>query len=366
MTKRRRDGGTKGLRDEGKVVKAKDLKKALLKGVIVFTTLLLLTPYTYSRKPEVVKIWDQADHNAFTDLIRFKSAFYCTFREGKSHVPKDTTQNGKIRILKSADGKKWESVVLLENSRFDLRDSKLSITPDGRLMVLIGGSHYMNGILLDMMPHVSFSPDGSDFSEPVAVSIESSVRSGFDWIWRVTWKGNTGYGVVYQANLPDPGSRIRLLSTADGITYRQVAEFNISPLPNEATIRFDNDDNMMILLRREAGANGMLGISRQPYTDWSWKELGYRLGGPDFLILNTGKLCIGTRLYKPSAASTVIYITGMEGDIEKMIELPSGGDTSYPGLLIFKKRLWFSYYSSHEGKTSIYLAKIKVRDLLKG
>lgn len=366
MTKRLRDGGMKGLRDEGKVVKAKDLKKALLKGVIVFTTLLLLTPYTYSRKPEVVKIWDQADHNAFTDLIRFKSAFYCTFREGKSHVPKDTTQNGKIRILKSADGKKWESVVLLENRRFDLRDSKLSITPDGRLMVLIGGSHYVNGVLLDMMPHVSFSLDGSDFSEPVAASIESSVRSGFDWIWRVTWKGNTGYGVVYQANLPDPGSRIRLLSTADGITYRQVAEFNISPLPNEATIRFDNDDNMMILLRREAGANGMLGISRQPYTDWSWKELGYRLGGPDFLILNTGKLCIGTRLYKPSAASTVIYITGMEGDIEKMIELPSGGDTSYPGLLIFKKRLWFSYYSSHEGKTSIYLAKIKVRDLLKG
>lgn len=347
------------------MVKAKHLKRTLLKEGIIITALLLLTPYTYSRKPEVVMIWDQADHNAFTDLIRFKSAFYCTFREGKSHVPNDTTQNGKIRILKSADGKKWESVVLLENSRFDLRDSKLSITPDNRLMVLIGGSHYVNGKLLDMMPHVSFSPDGSDFSEPVPVSIESGVRSNFDWIWRITWKENTGYGVVYQANMPDNGSRIRLLSTTDGLTYRQVAEFNIGSLPNEATVRFDNDDNMLILLRREAGANGMLGTSTVPYTEWSWKELGYRLGGPDFLVLDNGKLCIGTRLYKPSAASTVIYITGREGDIERMIELPSGGDTSYPGLLIFKNRLWFSYYSSHEGKTSIYLAKIRVRDLQK-
>lgn len=35
---------------------------------------------------EVTKIWDQGPHNAFTDLIRFKDAFYCTFREGTTHV----------------------------------------------------------------------------------------------------------------------------------------------------------------------------------------------------------------------------------------------------------------------------------------
>jgi hypothetical protein len=29
-----------------------------------------------------VKIWDKGRHNAFTDLIRFKGKFYCTFREG--------------------------------------------------------------------------------------------------------------------------------------------------------------------------------------------------------------------------------------------------------------------------------------------
>ena len=51
-----------------------------------------------------------------------------------------------------------------------------------------------------------------------------------------------------------------------------------------------------------------------------------------------------------------------------MLTLPGGGDCSYPGMIWHDYRgmvwhddlLWMSYYSSHEGKTSIYLAKIKI------
>ena len=48
-----------------------------------------------------------------------------------------------------------------------------------------------------------------------------------------------------------------------------------------------------------------------------------------------------------------------DGDYEPVLTFPSGGDTSYPGLVWHDGLLWMSYYSSHEGKTSIYLAKIK-------
>ena len=44
-------------------------------------------------------------------------------------------------------------------------------------------------------------------------------------------------------------------------------------------------------------------------------------------------------------------------------KLPSGGDSSYAGLVFYDGLLWISYYSSHEGSTSIYLAKIRVGDL---
>ena len=36
---------------------------------------------------EVRKIWDQGNHNAFTDLIRFRDRWWCCFREGAGHVP---------------------------------------------------------------------------------------------------------------------------------------------------------------------------------------------------------------------------------------------------------------------------------------
>ena len=49
-----------------------------------------------------------------------------------------------------------------------------------------------------------------------------------------------------------------------------------------------------------------------------------------------------------------------DGEYEPILTFTSGGDTSYPGLVWHDDRLWMSYYSSHEGKTSIYLAQIKM------
>ncbi|MCF6285976.1 MAG: exo-alpha-sialidase, partial [Candidatus Hydrogenedentes bacterium] len=45
-----------------------------------------------------------------------------------------------------------------------------------------------------------------------------------------------------------------------------------------------------------------------------------------------------------------------------VLTLPSGGDTSYPGFVWHDDVLWMTYYSSHEEKTSIYLAKIGFKD----
>src|SRR5262245_47383011 len=84
---------------------------------------------------EVKKIWDQGQHNAFTDLMRFNDRWICTFREGEKHA----SGAGKVRVLTSTDGAKWESAALLEAAGVDLRDPKLSLAPDGRLMI-VGGA----------------------------------------------------------------------------------------------------------------------------------------------------------------------------------------------------------------------------------
>src|SRR4051812_21563475 len=74
----------------------------------------------------VRKIWDAGAHNAFTDLIRFNGKWFCTFRESEAHVGGD----GNIRVITSTNGEQWESAALLSEAGVDLRDPKLSITPD--------------------------------------------------------------------------------------------------------------------------------------------------------------------------------------------------------------------------------------------
>src|SRR5690606_6273887 len=109
------------------------------------------------------------EYSAFTDLIRFNGHFYCSFRIGTGHVG---GEDGKIRILRSKDGQKWKTVALMEKEGIDLRDPKLSVTPDGRIMVIIGGSVYDGKELLDRIPHVSFSnKKGKKFSAPMAVDV---------------------------------------------------------------------------------------------------------------------------------------------------------------------------------------------------
>jgi hypothetical protein len=76
--------------------------------------------------------------------------------------------------------------------------------------------------------------------------------------------------------------------------------------------------------------------------------------------LKDGRLVAGVRLYDGGARMSVMSVDAEAGKLTELLKLPSGGDTSYPGLVWHEGILWVSYYSSHEGKTSVYLAKIKV------
>ena len=323
-----------------------------------FSTITLAqneVPYT------VTKIWDSAPHNAFTDLIEFKGRFYCAFREGTGHIPeKDGSGDGEIRILVSDDGVTWKSSALLTKKGFDLRDAKLSVTPKGRLMVLMGGSIYDKGVMKSRAPQVSFSDKkGEKFSDPQPLVIDSDIRSDMDWLWRVTWYQKTGYGVIYQAK----GSEwpVYLVKTTDGIHYQSVTKLEVTGKPNEATVDISQSGEMRIIMRREQNGdnNGWLGNSSAPYKDWKWTDLGIRLGGPHIITLPNGKTLIGSRTYETGANRTSLYGLDRQGKAILLLTFPSEGDTSYPGFVVKGDELWVSYYSGDEGRASIYLAKVK-------
>lgn len=294
----------------------------------------------------VQKIWEAAPHNAFTDLARFGEKWFCTFREGDGHVGGD----GKIRVLVSADGERWESAALLTEEGIDLRDPKLSTTPDGRLMLTLGGSVYRGGkTLLGRQPRVAFSKDGREWSAPQRVLAEG------DWLWRVTWHDGAAYGVSYTT---DGGWQVTLYRSTDGLAWEKVAPLTVPDHPNETTLRFQPDGQMLALVRREAGdKQGWLGRAAPPYRDWSWQPIGRFIGGPNFIILPDGRLLASGRDLTSAGPRTVLgpLIDGA-WRIEKT--LPSGGDNSYPGMVWHEGKLWLSYYSSHEGKSAIYLTEL--------
>ena len=336
----------------------------LLVGLFIAAPLCGFAQEAQDNGVEVHKIWDAAPHNAFTDLIRWKGRFYCTFRESTHHVPTKRTEDGKIRVIASDDGKTWESVALLSKEMVDLRDSKLSITPDGRLMAIMGGSYYTfdgKRKRVRMAPQVAFMSDPEKGFGPVtAVEIDPNVQSENDWLWRVTWKDGVGYGVLYQPDYTKKDNGLHLLKTTDGVRYDLVKTLNRTGRVGETTVRFDPDGQIRLFVRSESGdRSGYLGRAKAPYTgDCTWKKIDIHLGGPDAILLPNGTWILGTRYYGPKVMRTVLARIDDQGHTERMVEFPSGGDTSYPGMLIHDGKLWVSYYSSHEGKTSIYLAVV--------
>lgn len=297
---------------------------------------------------DVRRIWDAAPHNAFTDLIRHRDRWYCVFREGQAHVSPD----GALRVLTSRDGDTWTSASLVTSDTADLRDAKITVAPGGRLMLSGAGALHPPATARHQS-YVWFSDDGAEWSDAVAIGDPDF------WIWRVVWHKETAYGIGYATTDPQ---RIRLYRSRDGRTFDVlVPELLNEGYPNETSLIFLADDTCLCLLRRDGTPNAaLLGRAHPPYTDWTWDSLELRIGGPHFIPLPDGRIVAAGRHYPGGATTRLWWLgTGMPA-LREIATLPSGGDTSYPGLVYHDGLLWVSYYSTHEGKTSIYLARVKL------
>ena len=313
-------------------------------------------PVRAERYPVLVsvqKIWDAAPHNAFTDLIRFQERWWCTFREATEHG----ADEGEVRIIVSDDAESWASAGLLSEAGIDLRDPKLSLMPDGRLMCMMGGVAWSNDTAVARAPRVSFSTDGYAWTVPETVLGDDPDMD--HWLWRVTWKDGTAWSMSKLGEGTNP-RRIMLYSSTNGLDW----EFITEPiLPDnaengsETTLRFLPDDTMVALTRPE-----WIGTSPPPYTNWAWTRLDDIMGGPNFIQLpQDGSLWASARRYSTPKVTVLARMTTTS--YTPVLTLPSGGDNSYPGMVWHDGLLWISYYSSHEGTgADIYLARIEMRE----
>ena len=326
-------------------------------------------------------IWNESPYNSFGDLIWFHNQWFCSIREAQSHAGRRGEEaDGKIRVISSSDGQSWSSSALIEESGTDLRDPHLSITADGRLMIVAGGSKYPDGVFQTRRPRVAFSKDGRQWTAPKPI-----LQDG-DWLWRVTWHGGKAYGVSKYGSAgmesPDNPRRQNLVVSSDGLHWSVIAELKV-PGGDETTVRFLRDNRMVALMRCEVPDNwqgsgnagtgtltgepdnhAVIGVSSPPYKTWEWKKTKYSVGGPNFIVLPDGRMIAGGRFFQNNDAKSPKMAGGFMSldSYQPELILPSSGDSSYPGFVYQDGVLWTSYYSSPEaGKTAMYLAKIRVQ-----
>ena len=71
-------------------------------------------------------------------------------------------------------------------------------------------------------------------------------------------------------------------------------------------------------------------------------------------------------MHQDGAHTALCHLDMAEHKMTKLLKLPSGGDTSYPGLVWHDDLLYMIYYSSHEGSgtklapCNIYLAELRL------
>jgi len=222
-----------------------------------------------------------------------------------------------------------------------------------------------------------YSRNGTDWIAPRRVrGIPTN-----NWFFRLTWAGDTGYVAsnICGAN-PLTGTvnqrerKLVVFKTTDGMNYEQVSE-NMAPFPQacEATIRFKADKSMILVIRNNKKGDdfrsGMFAFSKPPYKAFNYIGIGHSMNGQNILPLENGKWLVGTRegsFERPGGGegtATVLISMDEDGIYKRIFELPSGGDTSYPGFVVYQDKLWISYYSSHEKSTAIYLSVIPLNRL---
>lgn len=295
---------------------------------------------------KVLKIWDNDKYCSFTSLVKYKDYYYCAFREGTAHMG----DCGSIRILVSPDAKKWTSRFYLSMVGYDLRDPNLSVTPDGRLM-LICGRQILNHNTETL---VSFLKDeNSEFSE-FELAKFSGLTETSNWLWRATWVGNICYGVKYGGKFAD------VVKSNDGINWEYVSTLDVYEA-TEAQIQPMENGDMVALVRTPV--YGRICYSSYPYKDWTARMTNVFLQGQAFVVSLNDKIICVSRNVQEDVVKTSLYCNVSEYNLAKLFDFPSGGDTSYAGIIIEKGRLLVTYHSSHISFCDIYIAEIPIKCL---
>ena len=313
----------------------------------------------------VRRVFDNGEHNAFTDLVRFKGRFYLAFRscpEGHGVSPK-----ASIIVLESTDaGESWKPVHRFSVKNRDTRDPHFLVFK--KKLFVITGAWYSGPTkpksydLNEHLGYASWSADGRSWEEPQL--LEGTYGH---YCWRAAVHDGKAYLCArrkkdFARTLDREFIKSVMLESDDGLIWRKRAIFQEKD-GDETAFLFEPDGDVVGVGRRGRG-NAELLRSSPPYTSWARTDLGRYIGGPLIVKWGARTIVAGRNTVEEKARTQFCWLSG--DTLQNFAVLPSGGDTSYPGFIeLSPRRALISWYSSHEkdanGKTrtAIYLAELQ-------
>lgn len=316
------------------------------------------------------------------DLIRYKDHWYCGLKEtGHSRL-------GRMRLIRSRDGKTWESVRLFQwADGGQVGDAKFSVTAEGALMITTWAK--------DPRPTPG-SPPGAK-SPTWTSSVTWLSHNGLDWgtvhacptgfdkvvRYLTTWHHGAGYcvdatrGTLFKtldgknwASMVDdifstwnvPAASEELMRCVDPHDIHQ-AHGEAPRRPNETALAFRPEDNTAIAIARTHPFYAIIGTAPAPaYSDWTWKparvdwdgdgrvlpaveKLGVQMGGPVLKYLGNGLLLAGGRADastpgNPKGRLTLFLVDPEAGILQRWGDFD--GFSHYPGIVEYEGQLWIT------------------------
>ena len=285
-------------------------------------------------------------HNAFTALAHWKDAYWLAFRKAQGHNSSD----GVIVVLRSADAKDWAQELRLKVLADD-RDPQILATPSRLFLydpAMEGGT---------CASFVTYSDDGKTWSKPRPVYQPQFI------FWKPIAHGGRFFATAHRKAEGNDGGTVReshLITSTDGLGWTKVSTIRAGNWESETTLHFESDTRLVAFLRQKYSTPGFILESSAPFTAWTQRPAGIHLSGHSVATFE-GTTYLFSRSMGPQGNGTMIY-TWAGGQLQPYCALPSGGDCSYPGAVrIGHDEMLVSYYSSHEGSTNIYLARVPLK-----
>jgi autotransporter-associated beta strand protein len=308
-------------------------------------------------------VWSDGTINSFTDITRFDGNWYVVFRTDSEHgTPAPGIAPGDIRVLESANGQTWTTAALISGSG-DLRDPKISVTPNNQLMIIAGDTSQYG--LNPVQSAAWFSSNGSNWGS------ENPIGQYDYWNWRTVWYNGTGYGISYGATTgPLADITTRLSTTTNGLTYTPsvLTLSSTDQLADETGMTFLPNGTAIILTRRDYEPSATIGVATGDYTNWTFTNTNLRVDSPDLMTLPDGRILCAARFFTGNTSGDeytgLSWVDPKTGTVTPFFAFPyapsTSSDTGYPGLYWYKNQLWVSYYSNVSGPTDIYVAQVSI------